>query len=111
MPRATADASIIERHDLKTIPDGYVVGKRLTYGEKLARREMVSKMKFEGGKGKDFEGEMQLMNARANMYDFEHCIVEHNLTKPNPADPKDETQDLPIDFGNLGDIRALDPRV
>jgi hypothetical protein len=89
-------------HDLKTLPEGFVKARRLTYGEKLERRAMTSHMKVEGGKGKEFAGEMQLINETATLYDFQRCIVEHNLTDEN---------DKALNFGALQDIRRLDPRI
>lgn len=103
MPRATTDASMTERHELKSCPEGFIVARRLSYGEKLERRAMMSGMKVEtGGKGKDFAGEMQLMNEQATLYDFQKCIVEHNL--------EDENGNT-LNLNSVTDIRRLDPRI
>ena len=111
MPRATSNNAETERLELKTIEGGYVVARRLTYGEKLQRRQMVSNMRIGGSKkSKDFEGEMNLVNEQATAFDFQRCIVDHNLTKPNPSSPDDESTDLPLDFSKLADIKSLDPR-
>jgi hypothetical protein len=107
MPRATNNVAETHRRDLKTVEGGYVVARRLSYGEKIERRAMVSGFKVEGGKGKDFAGEMQLMNEKANLYDFQHCVVESNLTKPNPQEPDNEDADLPLDFTNANDLKSL----
>jgi hypothetical protein len=78
----------------------------------LERRAMTSNMKVEAGKNsKDFAGEMQLVNEQATLYDFQRCIVDHNLTKPSPTDPDNEAADVPIVFTSPADIRSLDPRV
>jgi len=111
MPRATSNSTETTRHELKTIEGGFIEAKRLTYGEKLQRRAMVSGMKLTGDrKSKDFQGEMNLVNEQATVFDFQRCIVSHNLTKPNPASPEDEATDLPLDFSKIADIRLLDPR-
>lgn len=103
MPRATANTEETVRHELKTLPDGFVVIKRLSYGAKLHRRALVSKMTFSGGgKSSDMAGEMQLINEAATQYDFAHCIVEHNL--------EDETGRV-LDFAKPVDVRSLDPRI
>lgn len=110
MVLATANSTDTERRDLKTLPGAFVVARRLTYGEKIARREMVSNLRVEAGKGKDFAGEMQMVSEKATIYDFQRCIVEHNLEKRNPL--TDDPDDLvPLDFGKAVDIRSLDPRV
>jgi predicted TIM-barrel fold metal-dependent hydrolase len=103
MVRATVNTEETIRHDLKTLPEGFVVIKRLSYGAKLHRRAMVSKMTIQGNsKGKDFAGEMQLINEAATQYDFAHCIVDHNL---------DDEQGRHLNFSNVQDITSLDPRV
>lgn len=103
MPKAVTDIGTTEKIELKSCPEGFIVVRRLTYGEKLERRAMVSGMKVEAGKGKDFAGEMQLMNEKATLYDFQKCIVEHNLEK-------DDDGTL-LDFSKVSDIRLLDPRI
>lgn len=108
MPKAVSNSQETERYDLKTLPgegedQGYIVARRLTYGEKLQRRAMVSKMKIESERGKkDFQGEMQLVNEQATVFDFQKCIVDHNLEDENGNK---------LDFSRLADIRKLDPRV
>lgn len=103
MPRATANINETEKRELKSCPpDGFIVVRRLTYGEKLERRAMTSHMKVEAGKGKDFAGEMQLVNERATLFDFQKCIMEHNL--------EDEDGKL-LNLGSAIDIRRLDPRI
>lgn len=110
MPKATANLQETFRHELKTLPKsdtdeaGFVVVRRLTYGEKIQRRAMTGSMKVNASKGqKDFAGEMQLINEKATVFDFQHCIVDHNLTK--------DDEGTPLDFRQLMDIRSLDPRV
>lgn len=103
MPRATANITETEKHDLKTCEGGYIVVRRLTYGEKLERRAMTSHMSVEtGGKGKDFRGEMQLVNETATLYDFQRCITDHNLEDEN---------EKKLNLGAINDIKRLDPRV
>lgn len=102
MPRATTDIATTEKFELKSLPEGFIVARRLTYGEKLERRAMVSGMKVEAGRGKDFAGEMQLMNERATLFDFQKCITEHNL--------EDENGTL-LNLARVEDIKKLDPRI
>lgn len=103
MPRATANIQETERFELKSCPEGFIVARRLTYGEKLERRAMTANMRVEAQKGKkDFAGEMQLVNEKATMYDFQKCIVDHNL--------EDEDGNK-LNLGTLNDVRRLDPRI
>jgi hypothetical protein len=103
MPRATSNTSETSRFDLKTCEGGYVEVRRLSYGEKLQRRAMVSGMKVQAEKGKkDFQGEMNLVNEQATLFDFSRCIIGHNL--------EDENGVL-LDFNKGLDVKRLDPRV
>lgn len=103
MPRATANIQETERFELKSCPEGFIVARRLTYGEKLERRAMTANMRVEAQKGKkDFAGEMQLVNEKATMYDFQKCIVDHNL---------EDEEGNKLNLGTLNDVRRLDPRI
>jgi hypothetical protein len=103
MPKATSNVSEVTTFDLKSCEGGFIKARRLTYGEKLQRRAMVSGMKFQTEKGKkDFQGEMNLVSEQATMFDFERCIVEHNL--------EDEDGRL-LNLSSISDVRKLDPRI
>lgn len=107
MPKASASITETERHDLKSCEGGYIEARRLSYGEKLQRRAMVSHMKLSGNRKKgndDFLGEMQLVNEKATAFDFQRCILDHNLFKDD-----EETQKF--DFSKVSDIQQLDPRI
>jgi hypothetical protein len=116
MVLATASQDTI-RHDLKSLAGGYVEAKRLTYGQKIHRKSMSTMKMVSAGKSDDFEGEMKLANEEATLYDFQHCIVEHNLEEELPvaAVSGPEGPDSPnmrkLDMSNIQDIRKLDPRV
>jgi hypothetical protein len=101
MPNATANAIGPEKHELKTLPEGFVIVQRLTYGQKLERRAMSS-VDAEAGRGKTVKMQMQLMNRKATLYDFQHCIVEHNL---------DDGNGRTLNLGSPDDLNKLDPRV
>ncbi len=103
MVRATVDTEEKIHKDLKSLPEGFVVLKRLSYGEKLHRRAMVSKMQVSSeAKSKNFSGEMQLINEMATQFDFKMCIIDHNL---------DDEDGNKLNFQNVADIRRLDPIV
>lgn len=117
---ATANTQETVHKDLKTLEGGWVKLRRLTWGEKLQRRAMVSGMKVKGssGKGKkdDFEGEMNLVNEQATLFDFERCIVEHNLEAEvsgprSVVEGEEPSNTRPLNFKSIADIKLLDPRV
>lgn len=100
MPKATF-SSESKRFELKSLPDGYVVIKRMSYGQSLQRREM-GKITLALSKGRDTTGEMALANKEASYLEFSWCIEEHNL--------EDENGQL-LNLSNRNDIDRLDPRI
>jgi hypothetical protein len=103
MPRATVNIDETETKTLKSAPpDGFVVLRRMTYGESVQRRAML-KMSIETGKSrKDFKGEMAFASEEIQRFEFAHCIVDHNLEK---EDGSKLNLSLPVDFA------SLDPRI
>jgi hypothetical protein len=102
VPRATAGTET-EHHELKTLPEGFVVVRKLTYGEVLQRRSMM-KMQIEGQGQKDGRAEIEMMSRRATEFDFQKCIVEHNLFV-------DDAETRKLNLSNRTDLDLLDPRV
>jgi hypothetical protein len=103
MPRATANIVEAERHDLKSLPEGFVMVRRLTYGQKLERRAMSSTATAETQRGnKNMKMQMQMINQQAMIFDFTHCIVDHNLEG-------DDGEKL--NLSSVAHIQSLDPRV
>lgn len=92
-----------EHFDLKTLPGGYVRIKRMTHGEKLARRAFTSKMLMEADRGsRSMRGEIDLFKEETSFYDFAHCVVDHNLT---------DADERPLQFKNPADVRKLEGRI
>jgi hypothetical protein len=117
---ASASASNTVRKDLKSLSGGYVEARLLTYGEKLARRAMVSGMKIEMQDRKrkksddKMSGEMNLVNEAATLFDFAKCIVQSNLEIADAVGEPNEDGSPPAhpcDFTNPSDVKKLDPRV
>lgn len=98
MPRATV-ASKTEKFELKSLPEAYIVVRRMTYGEKLNRTDSMMNMKTTG---EDREMHIQMMSKRIAFQDFANLIIEHNLTDEN---------DQPLNFKNAADVERLDPRI
>lgn len=102
MPRAVSVGQT-QRYDLKSVPEGYVVIRRLTHGEKAERQMLNNKMTMKATRGKkDVDSEITLYNAKVDMYNFAHCIVEHNLQDEN---------DQPLNFTNPADVNRMDGKV
>lgn len=105
MPRATVDINDTERIHLKTVPEGYVVLRRMSYGQFLQRQEMAMRIQMQSAGRRSSEGpQMEVKNAHQAVAAFEMqvCVVEHNLTDHN---------DMPLDFNQSFTITLLDPRV
>jgi hypothetical protein len=119
MPLAVV-LDVPERKELKTVPTGFVTIRRMSYGEKLQRRGYNSKMEMQmGGRGGGATSIIDIFKEETELYDFSHCIVDHNLTKwvhrqtGQPlVDPKDpEGVEAPLDFKKPMDVKLLEGRV
>lgn len=105
MPRATVNRDSTDKILLKTCPpDGFVVLRRLSYGEYLARQEMSMQMRLvgEGGKGSQSNMDLALLQRKTTEFEFKSCIVDHNLEDENGQ---------PLDFRQSTTIDKLDPKI
>jgi len=106
MPRATADTTKTERFDLKTLPGGFVVLRKMTYGQMMERQElagdMVMKVDAKAGRNANPDMQVKMMQKAVTEYEFAHCIVEHNL--------EDENGQM-LNFQMKGTFGLLDPQV
>jgi hypothetical protein len=103
MPNAVLDTSTTTRVDLKTCPGGFVLLKRMSYGDILKRRELQLKMTMSSGpKTKGFEGEMQLTSSAVSQFEFAHCIVDHNL---------EDASGRKLNLTSAADFIRLDPQI
>jgi hypothetical protein len=93
-----------ERRELKSLPEGYVVIKRMTYGQKLLRSELNMKMLIEmGGKGKaDMQGEMKIMSRQVALWEFANLIEDHNLT---------DAEGRMLDFNRNVDVERIEGKI
>lgn len=103
MPKATANTLATEHHDLKSLPGAYVVVRRLTYGETLQRRSLLT-MEMTGSSSKDAKAEIAMANRKSTEFDFQKCVVDHNLFA-------DDEETRKLNLGNPTDLDLLDPRV
>jgi hypothetical protein len=100
MPLAVTKTT--EHCELKTVPGGYVVVRRLSHGEKQERRTFGSKMEMQASSRKDLRAEIDMFNAQAENYDLAKCVVEHNLTY------MEDGNEVPLDFKNPSHLRMID---
>lgn len=101
MPVATVSPDDeAERKELKSCPpDGFVLLRRLSHGQKMHRRTLSSKVVMKAAKGKkDVETSIDAFNAAAELYDFANCIIDHNLT---------DKSGRKLDFHNPRDVELL----
>lgn len=102
MPRATVSTDV-ERFDLKTLPEGFVELKRMTYGQLLERVEMGMKMAMQGKQGsKDVNMDLKLVQREVTAFEFGICIVSHNL---------EDADGTLLNFKVKGTFETLDPKV
>lgn len=104
MPVAVLRKQDNPRRELKTAPpDGYVVVRRMSYGESLAREAIATKFTVGGdANSKEFSGDIKIDQERVALFDFATCIVEHNLT--------DENERL-LNFKDPKDVKLLDKEI
>lgn len=103
MPAAVAMVNETQKFELKTLPEGFVVLRRMTFGQIIQRRSLTKmSMILEGNKSRNLTGELAMASKDVTLFEFAHCIVEHNL---EDADGRLLALSDPRDFDQL------DPRV
>jgi hypothetical protein len=96
------DLSETERHELKSAPpDGFVVLRRMSYGHKLQRQAMAVQMDMKG-QGKTAEASVRTETTKVAVFEFGHCIVDHNL---------EDVDGRKLDFTRAADVIKLHPQV
>lgn len=101
MPIAVVVDNVSDKILLKTLPpDGYVIVRRMTYGESLSRSAKATKLLVGGGetKGKDFQGEIDIQTEALALWDFANLIVEHNCQ---------DVDGRTLNFKNIVDVKKL----
>lgn len=108
MPRATVSTDTVRR-DLQSCPEGFVVLRPLSYGQKLSRGDQAMQMVVKNetgprrrGQKQSAETEIKMLQKAATLLDFRNCVVDHNLT---------DEFDQKLDLGNATVFESLDPRI
>jgi len=99
-----------ERFELKTLPEGYVVVRQMSYGERMARSNLTGAMKILKDQKSDYSGELAMETEKITLWDFGNLVVDHNLEGFNdPKDPSKGTYKL--DLKNPQHVKSLNPQV
>ena len=100
MPNATVTGKAL-RKDLKSCPGGWVELKPLNYDQLLTRRDNATKIFMEGKDNSD-RMNLQIANRWSTLFDFRHCIADHNL---------EDDEGHKLDLSNQLTLQVLDPKV
>jgi hypothetical protein len=101
MPVAVVNIEDVEKKDLKTLVGGFVTLRRMSYGQ-IVQRRALNKMSVLAQKGKSFAGEIAMASEAIAQFEFQHCIVDHNL---------EDNGGRKLNLSNPIDFAKLDPRV
>ena len=101
MPRATNNINDTIRVDLKSCPGGFVVLRRMSYGQRLKRDAMALDMSMRS-QGKERVIDIEAAQEEVTFFEFASCVAEHNL--------EDERGDL-LRFSEKYAVVALDARI
>lgn len=102
MPVAVANMEEFERVDLKSCPGGFVLLRRLSYGQSVKRRAMMKLSLLTDSKDTGLAGEMAMASLEVTHFEYSTCIVEHNLER---------AEGELLNFHAPVDVDSLDPRI
>jgi hypothetical protein len=68
------------REELKSLEGGYVVIKRMTYGQKLLKSQLTMKMRMDMQDKKKMGADIDLATRAVALWSFANLIGDHNLT-------------------------------
>lgn len=95
-----------KKYELTTLPEAYVIVRRMNYGEKLLRSEMATRISVAGSssskKDDTFKGEVDIQAVDIALWEFANLIVEHNLT---------DVDERPLNFKSAQDVRKIDGNI
>ncbi len=107
MPKATPSTEPVHVA-LKTCPGGFVDLLRMSYGQKTTRAEMAMSTAMKGDPtkkgGDDVELVMAIAQTATTLFEFNHCVVDHNLYE-------DDEERVKLDFKSPNILDKLDPRI
>jgi hypothetical protein len=101
MPRATVKTEA-EHFDLKTLEEGFVELKRMSYGAWLTRQELMVEQQMTGSTKETAQVSAKMMQRRVAEHEFRNCLVAHNL---------EDEHGNPLDVNSASFLDVLDPKV
>lgn len=102
MPKAVASKQG-KRFNLKELPEGFVVLRKLTYGEMLSRRNLGMGVTAPFRRdSEEIDMKLDLSQEEVRVYEFSHMIIDHNL------EDEDGRQ---LNLMDRNDINKLDPKI
>lgn len=72
-----------EKCQLKTCPpDGYVIIKKMNYGQSLERQDMIAEIAMQMPKDKRVDPKMEIkfLQRKTALWEFANLILDHNIT-------------------------------
>jgi hypothetical protein len=99
MPVAVVTNALSDKKPLTSLPEGYVIVRRMNYGEKLLRSNMAAKFLMGGTSKDDVQGELSMQTEEVAYWDFANLVVEHNL---------EDTDGRVLNFKIKADVKKLD---
>lgn len=97
-PRATVNLQQEKQFDLKSCPGGFIILRKMNYGQFLHRRDIAAKITMQMDESEEVL--TSLMQKAVSRFEFSVCIVDHNL--------EDESE-RKLDFQKGNDFDNLDP--
>lgn len=102
VPRATVNLNP-ERFELFSCPEGFVTLKRMSYAQWIRRQDIAMRMELEGASNpKDATSTIEMTQQRVAFWEFEQCVVDHNLENENGTN---------LNFKSPEALQVLDPRI
>lgn len=106
MPKATVSTEQVQK-DLKTCPGGYVVLKKMDYGQKLERTQIATDIELEmarGGGQRTQKASVDIAQKKVTLFEYRHCIVDHNLYE-------DDEEQVKLNLHTIDGLSKLDPKI
>jgi hypothetical protein len=94
------EASIKE--ELKSLPEAFVIIKKMTYGQKLMKSQLTMKMRMDMQDKKRMGADIDMMTRQVAHWSFANLIEDHNLT---------DASGRKLNFKSPADVELLDGKI
>jgi hypothetical protein len=86
------------KEDLKSLEGGFVIIKRMTYGQKLIKSQLTMKMRMDMQDKKKMGADIDLATRAVALWSFANLIEDHNL---------EDASGRKLNFRSPADVEAL----